>query len=506
MAVVVSLIAGDLDWLRRAAERQARFADLVELRLDRIGNPGREALEACVAAVDKPLIATCKRTSEGGDFEGSTDELLELLHTAAEAGFNFVDVDARLSLDLGEVPGKCHRIVSRHDLEGTPEDLALFHEEVVEVLYEGDLIKLVTHARTTEDGLRMLRLVREVGGGLIGFCSGEAGSFTRVLAPIMGSPFTFAAPAALAGQPIPERTAPGQLRVGELRAALPPGGVNPNTAIFGIVGNPVGGSWSPRVHGMTLKAAKLDAVYVSFEPTDFAQFLALATDPNYRGFSVTAPFKADAFRLAKTRDGTSEAVGAANTLIREGEHWRAANTDVAGARETLEQARRIHEQRTGREFAEGSIRTLVLGTGGAARAAIHAARVFEGPIAVAGRDAEKTRALAAELGVEAVELARVADHAYDVLVHTTTVGSLAQPDEMVVSDDAIRPDTIVLDAVYRPLKTPLLRAAHARGCTAVPGGEWFVRQAGAQFRLFTGADPDEGLMRAAFEHALEEDS
>lgn len=506
MAVVVSLIASDFEWLTRAARRQSRFADLVELRLDRVGNPGLEALRACVAEVDKPLIATCKRVSEGGEFAGTDDELLELLHQAAEAGFNFVDVDARLSLDLGEVAGKCHRIVSRHDLDETPEDLAQFHEEVVEVLYEGDLIKLVTHAESTEDGLRMLRLVREVGGGLIGFCTGAAGSFTRILAPIMGSPFTFAGPAILAGEPVPECTAPGQLRVGELRAALPPGGVNPNTAIFGIVGNPVGGSWSPRVQGMALKAAKLDAVYVAFEPTDFARFLELASDENYRGFSVTAPFKSDAWSAAKTRDGTSDAVGAANTLIREGAGWRAANTDVAAARETLEQARRIHEQRTGREFSPGDLRTLVIGTGGAARAALHAARVFEGPIAVAGRDPVKTRALAEELGVQAVELSRVAEHPYDVLVHATTVGSLAQPDEMVLEDDALRPETIVLDAVYRPLKTRLLRTAHARGCTAVPGGEWFVRQAGAQFRLFTGADPDEGLMRAAFEHALEEES
>ena len=216
----------------------------------------------------------------------------------ARAGAMFVDIDYRLSLDLGEMEGKCHRMVSRHELEGTPQDLEQFDEDVRAVLYEGDAVKLVTHARTTEDGLRMLRHLRSVGGGLIAFCTGAAGSFTRLLAPIFGSPFTYAAGAELPGRPPAEPTAPGQWRAGELRAAMPPGGLTPETAILGVVGNPVGGSWSPFVQGMALKAAKLDAVYVAFEPSDLATFLELADDENYRGFSVTAPFKEAAWSLA----------------------------------------------------------------------------------------------------------------------------------------------------------------------------------------------------------------
>src|SRR6185436_11359411 len=159
--------------------------------------------------------------------------------------------------------------------------------DVERVLYEGDLVKLVAHAHTCEDGLRMLRFVRERGGGMIGFSSGDAGSFTRVLAPIFGSPFTYAAPAVMPGMPEPPRTAPGQIRVNDLRAVLPPTGLSPGTAIFAVVGNPARHSWSPRVIGMALKAGRLDAVYVALEPQDFYLFLDLATDENFRGFSVT---------------------------------------------------------------------------------------------------------------------------------------------------------------------------------------------------------------------------
>ena len=508
MAIVVSHVADDFATLHRQAVRQAALADLVEVRLDRIGHPGREALRALVRDVEKPLIVACHGPESGGAWRGDERARLDLLHDAAEAGARFVDVDWSLSLDLGEVRPPCHRIVSRHDLEGTPEDLPGFHEEVAEVLYEGDVTKLVPTARSCEDGLRVLRWLRTT-KGIVAFAAGEAGSFTRVLAPIFGSPFTYAAPAAppsnggSTGEPAPEATAPGQIRVNDLRGMLPPGGVSQETAVLGVVGNPIGHSFSPRVHGMLLKAARLDAVYVAFEPRDLATFLALADDENYRGFSVTAPFKEDAFRLVERRDEASRRAGAANTLVRDEQGWRAANTDVGAVRDTLEAAFRIHGRVPGRPVAAAVAHTLVLGAGGAARAAAWAVASLGGRVSIAARRPDRARALAEAVGGQTVDLAAVGELDYDVLVHATPQGSDALPGVLPLAAEAIRPGTLVLDAVYRPIRTPLLAAAHARGCTPVPGGEWFVRQAAEQFRLFTRGEPDEALLRKAFEHAHE---
>ncbi|MBM3978185.1 MAG: type I 3-dehydroquinate dehydratase, partial [Planctomycetes bacterium] len=341
MAIVVSHLHERFDALVAQAERQAPLADLIELRLDAVGNPGLDALRAAARRSKKPLIAACPGPDAFGRFRGSERERLELLRTAAQAGFGFVDVDWRLALDLGQLPGKCHKIVSRHVTDATPADLAALAEEVKGQMGEGDIAKLVTHATSCEDGLRMLNFLRTQ-KGLVGFCSGEAGSFTRALAPIFGSPFTYAAAAALPGQPVPEPTAPGQLRVNELLALFPPSGVHQGTAVFGVVGNPARHSWSPRVHGMALKHAQLDALYLAFEPRDLAQFLALCSDEVYRGFSITAPFKADAYAAARKRDGACERVGAANTLVRDGNAWRASNSDVGAVRETLERALRMH--------------------------------------------------------------------------------------------------------------------------------------------------------------------
>lgn len=507
MAIVVSHIAQDFESLSRQVLRQAKLADIIELRLDHIGHPGEDRLRQLIASIKKPVIVTLQGPETFGFFNGSRQERLDILRSAARCGASFVDIDWRDSLDLGEVrgDGKCHRIVSRHETEGTPSDLPKVREALDQVLYEGDLVKIVTHARSCADGLRMLNFARELGGGMIAFCSGPAGTFTRVLAPIFGSPFTYAAPAIIPGMPEPSPTAPGQIRVNDLRAVLPPTGLSPATAIFAVVGNPVSHSWSPRVHGMALKAAGLDAVYVALEPADFREFLKLCDDENFRGFSVTAPFKEDACEASASRDAGSDATRATNTLIRESRGWRGLNTDVPAIKETLERAFQIHGSIPGRPVALGAAKTLVLGTGGAARAAVQAVKESHGQVTVAGRDKAKAEKLASEMSCRALGWDEIAKFAYDVLVHCTPVGSLADPGKLPIPAEWLRGGTLVLDAVYRPLKTPLLAEAVRKGCTAVPGGEWFVRQAQAQFTLFTGQAPDEKLMRAAFTNALQED-
>ena len=500
MATVVSLLAEDFDALARAALRQATLADLVELRLDHVGNPGEERLRALIAECPKPVIVTLHGTEAFGTFAGSVDERCETLLAAARAGARFVDVDWTLSLELGEVEAPCHRIVSRHELQGTPDDLAAIEEEVRAVLYEGDAIKLVTHAHCTEDGLRVLRHLRSARGGLIAFCSGAAGSFTRLLAPIFGSPFTYAAPAHIPGSETLFPTAPGQLRIDELFAALPPGGTTPETEVLGVVGRPIAHSASPFVHGMALKSAHLDALYVAFEPRDFDTFLDLADDPSYRGLSVTAPFKERAFARAASVDAASRTFGAVNTLLRDGDVWRGHNTDLGAVRQTLEATFPACAAAAGGETGLRDVRVLVLGTGGAARSIVGALRELGVRPTLAGRDAGRARALAAELDCDSIEWARIPELDCQVLVNATPVGTGG--DGSPVPEHWIPEGGLVLDAVYRPIRTPLLVAAHARGSLAVPGAEWFVRQAEAQFELFTHQAPEEGLMRAALEGIL----
>ncbi|MEM7516082.1 MAG: NAD(P)-binding domain-containing protein, partial [Planctomycetota bacterium] len=190
-----------------------------------------------------------------------------------------------------------------------------------------------------------------------------------------------------------------------------------------------------------------------------------------------------------------------------GKGWRAVNTDTGAVSQTLENAFRLHRGEPGRPAAYAELdraTILVLGTGGAARAALRAAARAGASLLVAGRRLEAATALAEEFGGQAVAWNDVATVEYDALVNCTPVGSMANEGESPIPVDVLRPKTVVLDAVYRPLRTPLLEAAQGSGCTAVPGAEWFVRQAQEQFQQMIGQPADAELMRAAFDHALNE--
>src|SRR5262249_49411763 len=131
---------------------------------------------------------------------------------------------------------------------------------------------------------------------------------------------------------------------------------------------------------------------------------------------------------------------------------------------------KLHAQTPGRPVALGASHALVLGAGGGARAAARAIREAGGRVTVAGRDAKKAAKLASELGVASIAGDAIPSVAYDVLVHCTPVGSAADPGKMPIQSEWLRAGTLVLDAVYRPLKTPLLVEALKKGCTPVPGG------------------------------------
>ncbi|MCY2958549.1 MAG: type I 3-dehydroquinate dehydratase [Planctomycetota bacterium] len=495
MDLVVSNLAGNLDALAALAREQAPYADVLELRLDACASATTEDLARAFASLPRPVLAAVNGPEAYGSFSGSDADRLALLRRASEAGAAWIDVPWTLARDLG--PLRARRVVSRHVLDGTPPDLEALVAEVERVAGPADRVKLVTHATCAEDGLRVLRLARSrarAGRPIAAFASGAAGSFTRALAPVFGSLATYSAPARGTGG---GATAPGQLEADQLCAMWPAGGASPATRILGVVGRPVGASLSPRLHGAALRCAGIDAVYVAFEPAEFDAFLALCADVGVHGLSVTMPFKAEAARLATSRDDAVIACGAANTLLRTEDGWRASNTDASAVRTCI--LRALHDT----DQPLTSVVAAVVGTGGAARAALHA---LQGAcLVVTGRDAAKRDALAREFGAEACTVDDLHSIPHDVLVNTTPLGSRAHPGAMAVPASALREGSLVLDAVYRPAETPLLAAARAIGARTIEGREWFLEQAIAQFTAFTDADAPAESMRVELARALAED-
>ena len=265
-----------------------------------------------------------------------------------------------------------------------------------------------------------------------------------------------------------------------------------------VLGHPVSHSRSPAMHNAALAELGLagDWSYEAIDvaPEGFADLTATLPGDGFAGVNVTVPHKLAALAVADEASDAARAIGAANTLSFGDAGVSAENTDAVGIMAA------IGESPAGR-------RTLVLGAGGSARAAVWALREAGAEVAVWNRTASRAEALAAELGVGWAAAPGTGE--FDVLVNATTLG-LAQaterppvPDDLKalpVDADAIHERQVVVDLVYGAHETALASCARERGARVIDGLEVLVHQGAASLRIWTGREPPiETMRRAAHE-------
>ena len=465
-----------------------RHTEWIELRLDAWLTAGDLAaheverfLRELFRRLSRPRIVAIHGAEAFGYYTGSAARRVEYLRAAVEAGADAIDVPHMLAPDLPGMGTRCLRIVSCHRAAGSVAELEIEWTRLRELAGADDLVKLVPQAECAENALALLESLEAASGPRIGFASGIAGAFSRLWAGRYGSSFAYCAlPAdaglsqALAGVP----TAPGQYasdcfpRLSERGSAV----------CLGVIGNPARQSRSPELFGALLGellgASAPCAHYAFFEARSVASFLAAAQSARLPlvGLSVTAPFKQEAFALAHTHSRSAARTRAANTLVlsSQGTQIHADNTDVRGARALLEAS------------TTPGARVVVLGSGGAARAALAAAEDLGLRRAVCARNPDAARELAQAFDAELVPRAGLAGAEYDALVQTTPLGSLAAPGECALIPGELQAGRWYLDAVYRPRDTPLASLAQARGAQHRDGIAWFLAQAQAQWEAWSG--------------------
>jgi shikimate dehydrogenase len=263
--------------------------------------------------------------------------------------------------------------------------------------------------------------------------------------------------------------------------------IGAGTALCGILLHPAGHTRSPALHNAAYRRLGVDAVYLAFDvaPAALAAALAGARALAMRQLSISLPHKVAVIEHLDEVDETARRIGAVNTVTRRGRHLVGSNTDWLGAVRALE-----------REVSLAGARAVVLGAGGGARAVVYGLRARGAQVTVLNRTVAAAEALAAELGAGAAgPLDALARTPCDVLVNTTSVG--LGSDTSPVAASAIAPGAVVMDAVYEPERTRLLRDAAARGARTISGRWMLVYQAAAQIETWTGlAGPVEEMARA----------
>jgi shikimate dehydrogenase len=278
--------------------------------------------------------------------------------------------------------------------------------------------------------------------------------------------------------------------------------INAQTQFCGVIGNPVEHSLSPAIHNAAFQKLGLNFVYLAFCVEAIGDAMkGLRALGNFRGASVTIPHKVAAVPFLDSVEPTARHIGAINTIVAAGGTLTGHNTDAIGALRAL---------REGAVELKGT-QVVMLGSGGAARAIAFAlgTEAGVGRLTILGIDSQERATLARDLQSKtgmAVQESLLDEGALQkilpdthVLIHCTPMGMSPKFNETAVPAALLHTGLTVMDIVYNPRDTRLLKDAKARGCRIIPGLEMFLHQAAAQFELWTHHAAPADVMRAVLE-------
>ena len=464
-------------------------AQLVELRLDYIDR--EVSLSRLLANRPCPVIITVRRETDGGKWKGDEESRLMLLRMAIAEGAEYVDLEEDIAHKIPRF-GSTKRIISLHDFNATPNDLDKIHSRLRSL--DADVIKLATMAHSPHDNTRMLQLMAQAETPTVGMCMGEIGTPSRLLAGRFGAPFTYSTFHH-------ERTlAPGQLSFRQMKEIYRYDETNEQTDVFGVIADPVGHSLSPIIHNAAFAHDKANCLYAPFRiPAEYLDtFMEDCQTLGLRGLSVTIPHKEAVVRNCTQIDKATQLIGAANTILFKDGAVLGYNTDYRAAMESLERVTSGSNEET---LLSGHV-ALLLGAGGAARALAFGLKSRGAAVVVASRSRDKADALAKRVDGRAVEWGQRHTIKADILVNATPIGMHPNVDSTPYDMHYMRPGSIVFELVYNPEQTLLVKEAKQRGCRIVSGVDMFIGQASLQYKLFTGREAPQNVMRAAFKRAI----
>jgi 3-dehydroquinate dehydratase/shikimate dehydrogenase len=491
--VCLALSGDTVDDMLAIAESMARDNPFIEFRLDYLKQP--------LAALPKihrflethqyvTAIGTCRRADNDGKFKGSLASQLEVLAKASAAGCQIVDLELQSALKskpeaIARLRSRARLILSFHDFRAT-RNLDDTLEKMLKI--PADFYKVVSTATTLSDNVTMMKFLQKQSDkqALIGLCMGEQGIISRVLSVRAGSVFTFGAVSA------DLKTAPGQVSAHDLRSIYRIDQVDAATRVYGVAGDPIEHSLSPVIMNTALRRENVNGVYLPLHAKTLKDLIHCVREIPLHGLSVTMPYKQSILAHLDNTDAHTTKIGACNTVVRgqDGKLY-GFNTDVAGVVRPLEQRLSIEKAKV-----------LVIGAGGAARAAVFGLKERGAEVWILNRTSVKAQKLARQAKARTIKRADLRKTAFDVIINATPVG-MGNTRDCPLKDEEIQA-RVVFDMVYDPVETHLLQVARAKGIAVIPGVEMFVQQAARQFEIWTGKPAPAGDMLRAVTIALQD--
>lgn len=405
------------DAKKQIGEAIASKADMVELRLDLFDVWDLKDLDVRI-----PMI--CKVTKD-----------------LPEVFPDFIDCEHGLDLPEGT-----KLILSHHNFEETPDLEALYSEmKKTPATY----YKIAVTPKSSTDALKILTFAKSK-KDVIAIGMGSYGEITRILAPLI----------TYASLDDSQTTAPGQLSIETMLQKYRCHSINPETRLYGLIGDPVDKSISDETHNCFMESMGLNAVYVKMQVTssELAEFFPLAKNL-FSGLSVTMPLKEAILPFLDAIDPEALSIGAVNTILVRDDKLLGFNTDGKGALNAIE-----------KECAVSGKHIVILGAGGAAKAIAFESIKRGAHVTLVNRDKTKAVDLANRFNCQSSDCM---PKAYDILINCTPT--------FPIKEECILPNALVMDITTKPKDTPFLIAAKSKGCKVIYGYKMFLEQANLQF-------------------------
>jgi shikimate dehydrogenase len=260
----------------------------------------------------------------------------------------------------------------------------------------------------------------------------------------------------------------------ELNRPLPQP-IDARTRIFAVLGNPIAHSLSPAMQNFAFNTSGFHGVLVALQVADISQAVAGIRGLGLGGVAVTIPHKVSIIPYLDTLDPLAEAIGAVNTVMNKDGYLTGYNSDCEGAIKALLDKTEVQGKRV-----------AIIGAGGAARAVGFGVNREKGEMVIFNRTRARGEALAEALNARYLPLSEIGHMECDILINASSVGMHPNGDYSPIPEACLTPGMVVMDLVYNPLKTRLIKEAEKRGCAVIDGLAMFVRQGAFQFELWTG--------------------
>ena len=270
--------------------------------------------------------------------------------------------------------------------------------------------------------------------------------------------------------------------------------INSDTILFAVLGDPVSHSMGPLMHNTAFSELGYNGAYLAFRVKDIGKAVVGIKALGIKGASITIPHKVSVMDFLDELDDTAEKIGAVNTIMNREGVLIGYNSDGLGAVKALFERTVIKDKNV-----------VILGAGGAARAIGFAIISEGGRVTVINRTPVKGEELARDLGADFQPISKLNKTVCHILINTTPVGMFPDVDAMPVKKQDLDKTMVVMDVVYNPMKTRLLRAAENIGCQTIDGASMFVYQGAFQLELWTGMKAPVDVMRKAVLTALGRD-